>query len=343
LPRFTTISPTHIQGMKEYAWNKFLEGKYASIGWLSEDDLTGKSIEQVANLIRKRHYSNEAYAIDAFTKFLTLEDGDYVAVNNTNAGLFGIGRISSGYYYKKNGHDTGSDDKDEFYSHFRGVNWVYTNYVRRKDIMSAGEIGWKPFGTIGTLENEVPPYIQRLLGIMPKQKQKASKRVIPDYAKSIISSIERLKADPNHQERGHESLVEDLFCALGYVKHSDIKYRLGRVDVSIWEGKNMLAIVEVKKDWNLSLYNSPKAVQQAYNYALDQGARYVILTNGDYYAIFDRLKGLTTSSNLIGEFRLSALTEDETPLVDRMAKSKLTNSNVEELFRYLSECFRRAE
>jgi len=335
-----TISPTHVPGKKEYAWNKFRTGKYLAIGWLEEHDLTGKSLDEVISLIRESGYENESSAIDAFTKFLTLEEGDYVAVNNTNAGLFGIGVISSGYKYQKYKHDTGADDKEEFYPHYIEVEWKYTNYVRRKDIVGPGETGWKPFGTVGNLEDEVPPYIRRLLGEMPPRQPK-KQYVVPDYLKSVISSIQRLRADPNHQERAHESLVEDFFVALGYEKHKDIKYRQGRVDVSLWEGKNLLVIVEVKKDWNLSLYNSPDAVQQAYNYALDQGARWVILTNGDYYAVFDRLKGLSTSSNLIGEFRLTALEEEDLAIIQRMSRENLLKPNLEELFRYLSENFKQ--
>ena len=339
MPRFITISPTHVPGKKEYAWNKFRSGKYVAIGWLHDCDLTGKPIDEVIALIRKRKYANEASAVDAFTKFLALEIGDYVAVNNTNAGLFGVGVVSSGYDYVKDMHDTG--DPESFYSHFRNVEWKYTNYVRRKDIISPGETGWKPFGTVGRLDKDVPPYIRRLLGEMPPKQPSRKSYVVPESLKAVINSIKRLKSDPKHRERAHESLVEDLFCSLGYEKHRDIKYRQGRVDISLWIGDNPLAIVEVKKDWNLSLYNSPKTIRQAYNYALDQGARYVILTNGDYYAIFDRLKGLSSSSNLIGEFRLMALEEEDVVLIQRMSRSNLMNPDLEELFHYLSECFKR--
>lgn len=340
MPRFMTMSPTHVPGKKEYAWNNFREGEYIAIGWLHEHNLEGKSIDEITALIRARNYDNEASGIDAFTKFLKLGNGDYVAVNNTNDGLFGIGVITSGYKYEKYKHDTGAEDKEDFYPHFRKVKWEYTNYVRRKEIISPGETGWRPFGTVGNLEDEVPPYIKRLLGIKPATTQLPPQNVVPDYLKTVIESVKLLKEDQDHQERAHESLVEDFFCALGYKKHRDIKYRQGRVDISLWEGDKILVIVEVKKDWNLSLYNRPVAVQQAYNYALDQGARYVILTNGDYYAIFDRIKGLSSSSNLIGEFRLTALGEEDVTLIQRMSRETLLKPNIEELLRHFSESFK---
>lgn len=113
------------------------------------------------------------------------------------------------------------------------------------------------------------------------------------------------------------------------------------MDISIWHGKNPLVVVEVKRDWNLSLYNSPGVIQQAYNYALDQGTRYVIVTNGDYYVIFDRLKGLSLDSNVIGEFRLTALEEEQLSLIERLKRESLINPNLEELFRHLSESFKQ--
>jgi len=338
MPRFMTISPTHVSGKKEYAWNNFRSGGYVAIGWLPEVDLTGKSIDEVISIIRAEEYANEASAIDSFTKFLSLNVGDYVAVNNTNHGLFGIGVVTSAYRFETYKHDTGADDREEFYSHFREVEWKYTDYVRRKDILSPGETAWRAFGTVGSLQDELPPYIKRLLGETPETE--LPQIVVPDYLESVVRAVERLKADPNHQERAHESLVEDFFCAIGYVKHTDIKYRQGRVDISIWDGKTPLVIVEVKRDWNLSLYTSPAVVQQAYIYALDQGTRYVVVTNGDYYVVFDRLKGLSYSSNVIGEFRLTAPEKEELSIIDRLKRDSLTKPNLEELFIHLSETFK---
>jgi len=266
-----------------------------------------------------------------------------VAVRKVNHGLFGIGVVTSGYRFERYKHDTGADDREEFYSHFREVEWKYTQYVRRRDIVGPGETGWEPFGTISSFQDEVPPYIRRLLGeALPKQPAKVT-YVIPDYLKSVVEGIKRLKADPRHQERAHEALVEEFFCALGYVKHQDIKYRQGRVDISIWVGSNPLITVEVKKDWNLSLYNDRGAVRQAYDYALSQGTRYVIVTNGDYYLVFDRLKGLSFDSNLIGEFSLTALEDEDLSIIDRLRRENMASPNIEELFRRLSESFKLKE
>lgn len=168
LPKFLTISPTHVPGKKECAWKNFLEGKYISIGWLDDNDLSGLSIAEIIKLIQEQGYKNEKSAINSFSNFLSLNIGDYVAVNNTVDGLFGVGIIKSGYRYEKYKHDTCGDN--EYYSHFREVDWIYADYVKRKDIIGSGETGWKPYGTVGGLDNEVPLYIYRLIGKTQQRK-----------------------------------------------------------------------------------------------------------------------------------------------------------------------------
>jgi len=338
MPRFVTISPTHIPGMKEYAWKKFLTGGYVAIGWM-DVDLSDKNIDEVISIIRSNEFDNEQSAIESFTKLLLLEDGDYVAVNNTNHGLFGIGIVTSGYRFKLFKHDIGADDQNMFYSHYREVDWKFTKYLKRKDILSPGETAWQPYGTIGTLLNEVPLYIKRILGESIPTKSSIIEYIVPNFLQSVIKSIHQLKDDPNHLERAHESLVEDFFCAIGYEKHKDIKYRQGRVDISIWNESKSILVVEVKRDWNLSLYNDANAMRQAYNYAHEQGARYIIITNGDYYAIFDRFKGLTYESNVIGEIRLTALEEDDMFIIKQIEKKNLLNPNIEVLFKNIAESF----
>lgn len=47
MPKFTTISPTHIEGKKRYAWERCQEGGYVAIGWLQRTDLSGKTVDQI--------------------------------------------------------------------------------------------------------------------------------------------------------------------------------------------------------------------------------------------------------------------------------------------------------
>jgi hypothetical protein len=60
----------------------------------------------VEQLIRSNNFPNEESALDAFSKFLSLKLGDYVAVNNTGHGLFGVGVVASGYRFEDRRHDS---------------------------------------------------------------------------------------------------------------------------------------------------------------------------------------------------------------------------------------------
>ena len=109
MSKFLTISPTHVAGKKEYAWNNFKKGGYVSIGWLPIDftnNTIQEIIQEIEDKIKKEKYDNAASAISSFRKFMQLEIGDYIAVPNVNFGIFGIGKIKSGYKYKYQMHDT---------------------------------------------------------------------------------------------------------------------------------------------------------------------------------------------------------------------------------------------
>ncbi len=340
MPKFLTISPTHIPGKKPYAWEKFRDGNYVAIGWPDLGDLTGLSVEQVVSKIRKHKFGSETNAISTFTKFLNLEIGDIVAVNNVNFGLFGVGKVTSGYKYRLDMHDTGSEGEDKkFYSHYREVKWLVTDYKRKEDLLRIDEKLWKPYGTTGVLEQDVPDYIERLLNMPISEKPKPDELIQPDFLKTVIDHIANLKKDAAHKERAHESIVEDFLCSLGYEKHKHIKYRQGRLDISINDDDQTVLLFEVKKDWQIDYETHIGDVKQAYFYSLEYGVRFIILTNGDYYALFDRLKGLSIESNLVGYFQLSQLKHEDLKIIDRLKKNNLFKTDIKELFINLSESF----
>ena len=45
-----------------------------------------------------------------------------------------------------------------------------------------------------------------------------------------------------------------------------------------------------------------KVVSQAYEYAIFEGAQFVVVTNGDYYGVFDRERGLSVTENFVGDY-----------------------------------------
>lgn len=148
---------------------------------------------------------------------------------------------------------------------------------------------------------------------------------VPGWLSELVEGIRKLKATPHVLERAHESLVEDFFAALGYDKRSDIEWRSSYIDLSLRDNKGVLAVVEVKSDWGLAegTKRFKNALDQGYRYSHESEARYVIVTNGDFYAVHDRTRGLSYTANRLGQFRLTKLKEEELGLIESLKKGML--------------------
>ena len=155
------------------------------------------------------------------------------------------------------------------------------------------------------------------------QKNEASER--PSWLEQVINHIEELREDSRHQERDHEDLVSRFFEELGYKRGADIKYRRGRVDILIQHNDKPLIVIEVKRDWSLTS-KSKEYVQQAFNYALDVGSRYVAITNGDRYVVYDRTQGLSYDEHLVYEFQLTRLKPNCAKLINNLRPKALAST-----------------
>jgi hypothetical protein len=163
MPRFVTISPTHIGGHKRKTWDRFRTGNYIAIGWLSDIDLSGWSDEAIVAEVEERREDGWESARRHLPRFVNnLSIDDIVAVTNAGASILGIGKITSGYTFDKSPHDKG--DEEDRYSHLHSVRWLSTKEWYRKDLIKEDEVGWEPRGTLGKILDEVPVYIWRALG-----------------------------------------------------------------------------------------------------------------------------------------------------------------------------------
>ena len=108
----------------------------------------------------------------------------------------------------------------------------------------------------------------------------------------------------------------------------------------IWKDQKQLLVIEVKRDWNLNVTRNQDVVRQAYGYALENGVRFVIVSNGDYYAIFDRLRGLSFEDNLLGEFTLTALEESDLELIKLIEPNTLISPNFRDTILAIAENFK---
>lgn len=180
---------------------------------------------------------------------------------------------------------------------------------------------------------------QKINTVVNSLEERELDEPFPNF-KYLIQDIVALKSDRDHKERAHESLVETFFINLGYLKYKEVQYRKGRIDISIVNNEKSMIVIEVKKEWNLKTKNKTKELQQAYNYALETGTRYIILTNGDYYLFVDRLKGLSFKDNIVGEFELTSLKKEDYEIIQKLKKEVVFNFNIEEIFKNLSLCFK---
>ena len=207
MPKFVTISPTGVTGQKQAAWERFRDGHYVAIGWLHDIDVTGKSVEEIKELIRQEGCEpyDEQDGLRSFPRFLELDVGDYVAVKNVSDGFFGLGMIDSGYKFDSKKHDAGR--KNFFYPHYREVNWIIKEYMPRKSLIRKSEKAWQPYGTVGQVYSELPPYIVRVLkkaGFVADSKRAVSAGSPED---SLIEDINDIK-DSNRDSTTKEALVK---------------------------------------------------------------------------------------------------------------------------------------
>lgn len=143
------------------------------------------------------------------------------------------------------------------------------------------------------------------------QQEQQPKFLRPDWLLPVLRRVEFLRADHSHLEKEHEDIVTHLFEALGYARTQEIKHQRGRVDIVIVEPDQPrpIIVIEVKRDWALSRKRKDY-VRQAHNYALEAGARWAILTNGDRYVVYDRKRGLSEDEQFECEFELTCLTTE---------------------------------
>lgn len=163
--------------------------------------------------------------------------------------------------------------------------------------------------------------------IVVKEKPIVNKQPLelPDWLDKMIARINKLKLINDHKERGHESLIEDFLVNLGYEKDDEIKFQVGRIDILLAAENKPLAVIEVKKYWNLNANKDIGVVEQAFRYSLKIGTKFIIISNGDYYGIYDTDKGRTYADKFLGDFTLTNLNENGLKLIEFLKRNNLKN------------------
>jgi hypothetical protein len=143
--------------------------------------------------------------------------------------------------------------------------------------------------------------------------------VRPPFLIKTIELLEEFKRNPQLSDRSYETVVESFYESLGYIKQKIIRFREGRIEIYIYSDGKAFIVNEVIKDWGLSQMDH-QARAQGYLYALEHDIQHVVVTNGDYYGIYDRHQRSSFGSNYLGEFHLSRLKEEDLALVEILRK-----------------------
>ena len=144
----------------------------------------------------------------------------------------------------------------------------------------------------------------------------------PSWLRPVITTVQRLWDQQHTSERDHEHAVAKFLEALGYRSAEEIRFQRSNIDIVLAPEGRTLAIIEVKADRGLVSAHRT-VLGQALGYALEAGAPVVIISNGNYYAIFDRRVGLLHEESLVGEFRLLSLTAAALDTIEKLRKGLL--------------------
>ena len=85
-----------------------------------------------------------------------------------------------------------------------------------------------------------------------------------------------------------------------------------------------MIVNEIKRDWRLT-HEYQHVVEQGYGYAQQIDAKYVVITNGDYYAIYNRSKGLNYDKDFVGNFFVTRLGRNDMRLINLLKKDNIPN------------------
>lgn len=135
-----------------------------------------------------------------------------------------------------------------------------------------------------------------------------------DGAKAFLQRIRETRGLP---ERNMEALVQDFLLRLGHPSESII-FQAGRIDVVVNNPSGKpLFVFEVKRSLR-SKKERDQARRQAFDYAAQTGARFVVLTDADRYEIYDREAGLHHDLMLQGSFQLTKFRREDVAMLDML-------------------------
>lgn len=317
----------------------------------------GKTLEDIEKVIKNNHADYTQAMVKGRAKVLweiyhNVKEGDFIVAKEGQQTMLAIGKVfkkdgKAVYFSKEQGIER-TGNKYNPHPNFINVNWKEdridfgTNVFLRDRFGSLRKIVitevYSKYGkliegrihdlwgkdvsldNVGLSQNnkQKPISKPKRSGASVKDNNSGIKNG-PKWLVSLAQRVRELRVDLCHKERAHESLVEMFYEGLGYGRFSDIRHRQGRIDICIMKDNKVEIVTEVKRDWGLTKDNT-KVLRQAYGYALETGARFVVITNGDYYAVFDRRKGDSYESQFVGELKLTDFHKEYLEIINIIKK-----------------------
>ncbi|MDP2905604.1 MAG: type I restriction endonuclease [Candidatus Omnitrophota bacterium] len=335
MKRYWVIAPYNSEKKEIFdkAWEFDLKNGTIAVGWKDMKDIFMRPITEVEyNKIYDDFYSKKLKRISVYDRktfwrfWHDISIGDLVIARRGMKRMLAFGEVIGGPFYDENkGKERVGYLTDYSYANFLSLKWQINEIAFEKQVFLMSTIQEIPEDRYNLFIRGESKSVRTQDKVINKLDDHPLEVISerPQWLESLINDIESLKNDPQHKERAHESLVEAFYELLGFKKFNDIKHRQGRIDISIEIQGKTIIVNEVKKDWNQS-YRDKTTIIQAYNYSLESGARFVVITNGDYYAIFDKDKGRSYDANFLGDFQLSKLEKNDLGLIDLLRKDSIS-------------------
>ena len=134
----------------------------------------------------------------------------------------------------------------------------------------------------------------------------------PPISDGLFQQVRGIRGLP---ERNMEDVVKQFLVELGHPQ-SSIQFRVGHMDLRLIDQDGRpFAVFEVKRSLEKDK-GRKKARRQAFDYAMESGARFVVLTDGDVYEIYDRELPGDYAATRCGRFQLTRLRKGDAQIID---------------------------
>ena len=194
-------------GQKSAYYSEFFDNKYIAIGWEKLGDITSiKSISEIKTLMENKYteYNKQKIGLNVsqVNKFLLeMKVNDYVLTYNSEARIYSLGKIVSGYRY--NG--------DLYYKNIRDVTWLES--FSRDILTNTSKYSLGSLSTVFEVNEEVRKEI------IDKIIKKSASKNITILQNQDDDSLDIIKED--YEEKSIE-FIKDKISELDWEKMQDL-------------------------------------------------------------------------------------------------------------------------